>query len=139
MDPRLVQRIEVPIAWGEQDLFGHLNNVVFLRYFESARMHYLERIGVLALHRERNIGVILAHTAIDFRKPVVWPQTLTVRTGTTRVGNTSFTMGYAIHDEAGDLVAEGNSVQVMYDYDKAAKMPIPMPVQEAIAKIQRSL
>ena len=40
--------IEVPVAWGEQDLFGHVNNVVYFRYFESVRMHFLERIGELA-------------------------------------------------------------------------------------------
>ena len=39
--------IELPVQWGELDSFGHVNNVVFLRWFESARIAYFERCGVL--------------------------------------------------------------------------------------------
>ena len=40
--------ITFPIAWGEQDAFGHLNNVAYLRYFENVRMHLLDRVGIFA-------------------------------------------------------------------------------------------
>ncbi len=135
---RLVVGIDVPVAWGEQDLFGHVNNIVYFRYFESVRMHYLERIGVLRSHTERGHGVILASTTCDFLRPVEWPQTLHVRTGTTRVGNTSFTMSYRITDEQERAVAEGISVLVMYDYNAGVKMPIPAGIRDAIATLQRS-
>ena len=128
--------IEVPVAWGEQDLFGHVNNIVYFRYFESVRMYLLDRIGVLASHRERGIGVILASTTCDFKKPVTWPQRITVSTGVSRIGNTSFTMEYAITDESGDVIATGSSVQVMYDYNKGVKMPVPVEVREAIEELR---
>lgn len=134
----LVVGIDVPVAWGEQDLFGHVNNIVYFRYFESVRMHYLERIGVLRSHKENGQGVILASTTCDFLRPVEWPQTLHVRTGTAKVGNTSFTMIYRITDEQQRLVAEGSSVLVMYDYNAALKMPIPQDIREAIATLGRS-
>jgi acyl-CoA thioester hydrolase len=127
--------IKIPVAWGEQDLFGHLNNIVFFRYFESVRMHFLDRIGVLESHKEHGIGVILASTTCDFKKPVEWPQMLTVRTGCDHVGNTSFTMQYKITNEIGDVVATGSSVQVMYDYGRKTKLPIPDEVISAIAAI----
>ena len=132
----LVVRLEVPVAWGEQDLFGHVNNIVYFRYFESVRMHYLERIGVLRSHRESGRGVILATTTCDFKKPVTWPQRLTVHTGSTAVGNTSFTMDYLITDEQGDAVATGTSVQVMYDYASASKIRVTDEVRAAIQLIQ---
>lgn len=129
--------LEIPVAWAEQDLFGHLNNVVFLRYCENVRMHFLERTGLLAMHRDQQQGVILASTTCNFRKPVQWPQKITIRTGCTAVGNTSFTLAYVLTDESGDVVADATSVQVMYDYQRASKMPIPDVVREAIAALQR--
>ena len=128
--------LDVPVAWGEQDLFGHVNNIVYFRYFESVRMHYLERIGTLRSHREHGIGVILASTTCDFKKPVEWPQQLRILAGTTHIGNTSFTMAYRITDEAGVIVAEGTSVQVMYDYNAGQKVSIPAAVRKAIEELQ---
>jgi acyl-CoA thioester hydrolase len=133
----LVVSLEVPVAWGEQDLFGHVNNIVYFRYFESVRMHYLDRIGVLRSHQESGIGVILASTTCDFKKPVTWPQRLTIRTGATGVGNTSFTMDYLITDEQGEAVATGTSVQVMYDYSTASKIRVTEEVRAAIQRIQQ--
>ncbi len=106
-DQALTTTIEIPMAWGEQDAFGHLNNVVYFRYFENVRMYFLERIGVLRSHVGTGIGVILASTTCDFLRPVEWPNKLTVRTGCTAIGTTSFTMTYAIIDERGSLVAKG--------------------------------
>lgn len=136
MNANLPIRIEVPVAWGEQDAFGHLNNVAYLRYFESARMRFLDRIGVLRSHRESGLGVILASTTCDFKKPVEWPARLSVRCGCTAIGNTSFTMAYEIRDEQGDLVATGSSVQVMYDYGARAKTPVPPAIRSAIERLQ---
>lgn len=131
-----VVSIEIPVAWGEQDAFGHLNNVVYFRYFESARMHYLERIGVLRSHNEQGLGVILASTTCNFKKPVEWPAKLTLRCGCTAVGNTSFTMAYEITDAQGVVVAAGTSVQVMYDYKQQVKARIPDAIRSAIASVQ---
>lgn len=131
-----VVSIEIPVAWGEQDAFGHLNNVVYFRYFENVRMHYLERIGVLRSHRDHGLGVILASTTCDFKRPVEWPARLTVRCGCTAIGNTSFTMAYEIADEQRAIVATGTSVQVMYDYDQHMKARIPDAIRAAIASVQ---
>jgi len=133
----LVLGIDIPVAWGEQDAFGHLNNVVYFRYFENVRMYYLERIGVLRSLEEQRIGVILASTTCDFHKPVLWPATLHVRTGCARVGNTSFVLDYRITDRIGDEVTTGTSVLVMYDYAAAGKVTIPDAVRQAIEALQR--
>lgn len=128
-------RIEVPVAWGEQDLFGHVNNVVYFRYFESVRMYFLERTGILASHASIGHGVILASTTCDFLRPVVWPTKLTVHTRCESVGSTSFTMGYLITDEQDNEVARGTSVQVMYDYRAGHKIPVPQEIRNAIANL----
>lgn len=131
----LVVSLDIPVAWGEQDAFGHVNNVVYFRYFESVRMLFLERIGVLRSHAEDQVGVILASTTCDFLKPVVWPQRLTVRTSCSHIGTTSFTMDYLITNEAGGSVAKGTSVQVMYDYRSSAKVAVPLSIRNAITQL----
>jgi len=133
----LTLRHEITVAWGEQDAFGHLNNVVYFRYMESARMHFLERTGILGSHLDQGIGVILASTTCDFKKPVHWPAQLTVRTGCSHLGNTSFTMEYVINDAAGEVVASGTSVQVMYDYNNRHKVTIPDAIRDAITGFLR--
>jgi acyl-CoA thioester hydrolase len=80
--------------------------------------------------------VILASTTCDFRKPVEWPQKLRIMAGASHIGNTSFTMVYRIEDESGAVVAEGTSVQVMYDYTAGHKVPIPAPVRSAIEELR---
>ena len=135
-DDPLPVRISIPVAWGEQDLFGHLNNVVYFRYFENVRMYFLERIGVLRSHREKGLGVILASTTCDFERPVTWPARLTVATGCSRIGKTSFTMRYEVSDEHGQVVATGTSVQVMYDYNIGSKVPVPDDIRAAIVTLE---
>lgn len=125
-------RVRIPVAWGEQDGFGHLNNIVYFRHMESARMHFLRVTGVLDLHQRTGVGVILAATDCRFLAPVQWPDTLTVETGVTHLGNTSFTMDYVLTNGEGTVVAEGEAVLVMYDYPKATKVPVPDPVREAM-------
>lgn len=135
--PPFVLEIDIPVAWGEQDAFGHLNNVVQFRYFENVRMYFLEYIGVLRSHQEQGIGVILATTTCQFLKPVIWPMHLRVRTGCTAIGNTSFTLVYEVLDEHDDVVATGSSVQVMFDYKAYHKVPVTPEVRRAIADLQR--
>lgn len=131
--------IRIPVAWGEQDGFGHLNNVVYFRYFENVRMYYLEKIGALRSHQEEGIGVILASTKCDFLIPVKWPSELLVSTGCSSIGRTSFTMTYSITDQEGRSVATGSSVQVMFDYANAHKVEIPEKIRMAIRSIQPNL
>jgi len=131
--------IRIPVAWGEQDGFGHLNNVVYFRYFENVRMYYLEKIGALRSHMEQGIGVILASTKCDFLHPVKWPNDLMVSAGCSAIGITSFTMTYSITDQEGRSIATGSSVQVMFDYTNACKVQIPDSIRTAIRSIQPNL
>jgi acyl-CoA thioester hydrolase len=68
----------IPVAWGEMDFFRHVNNTVFFRYFESARIVYLDRIGFHEALAESGIGPILASTHARFRKPITYPDTVHV-------------------------------------------------------------
>ena len=58
------------LIWGDMDAFNHINNKVYFRYFEDARIAYFDRTGVTDLMSEQRIGPILAKTSCNFRVPV---------------------------------------------------------------------
>ncbi len=128
--------LAIDVAWGEQDAFGHLNNVMFFRYCESVRMRFLERVGILAMHEQEGNSVILANATCDFLRPVKWPQRILTRARCSDIGTTSFTMEYELFDEAGTLVAKGVSVQVMYDHRAERKIRVPDRIRTAIAELR---
>ncbi len=70
--------IEQSVAWGEMDSYRHVNNVVYFRYFENARLEYLRRLDLLAFEKETGIGPILSATQARFRRPLTYPDTIAI-------------------------------------------------------------
>jgi acyl-CoA thioester hydrolase len=96
--------IDVPVAWGEMDAFGHVNNVVYFRWFESARIAWLFRVGFGGDTHE-GVGPILASTHCRFRLPLAWPDTVRAGARATDVSEDRFTMEYRIVSIAQDALA----------------------------------
>ncbi|MCK5412582.1 MAG: acyl-CoA thioesterase, partial [Gemmatimonadetes bacterium] len=67
--------LRIPIQWGEMDAYGHVNNTVLFRYFESARVEYLVRCGFARSWEEDRVGAILHSTGCRFRRPIFYPDT----------------------------------------------------------------
>ncbi len=116
----------VQVAWAEMDAFGHVNNTVYLRWFESARIHFFEQLGMATtVSSAAKAWPILAHSAVDYRSPVVYPDTIDVAARVTKLGTTSFTMEYRASSRAqGKVVAEGVGVVVMIDPKTGVKQPL---------------
>lgn len=130
--------LEIPVAWGEMDAFAHLNNAVYFRYFESARMAYFERMGILAPGGvPAKVGPILASTSCRFKAPITYPDTVTVGASICEVGEDRFTMRYLVHSHTlGRLAAAGDGVIVSFDYEQGRKVPLPDDWGEKIAAIE---
>ena len=60
--------IEQAIAWGDMDFYRHVNNVVYFRYFENARLEYFRRLDWFRFEEATGVGPILAATSARFRK-----------------------------------------------------------------------
>ena len=54
--------LTIPVAWGEMDAMGHVNNIIYFRYFESVRIDYFRKLDLIGYQRETGIGPILAST-----------------------------------------------------------------------------
>jgi acyl-CoA thioester hydrolase len=129
--------IATPVAWGDMDYFRHLNNIVFFRFFESARIAYLERIGFRSELDGSGIGPILAATHCRFRRPITYPDVVLVGARTVEVSEDRFVMEYRMVSEAQRAVAaEGGGTLVAYDYGTGSKSMLPDPVRRSIAEVE---
>ena len=129
--------VTVPVQWGDQDAFGHVNNTVYFRWMESARIAYGHRIGLLDLLGTQQIGPILASTSCDYRRPVNFPDTIHVGIRTTRIGRTSLAHEHRIvSQEQQAVVAEGTSTTVVFDYGANRSHPVPEPVRRSIETLE---
>ena len=125
--------IILPVQWGEQDAFGHVNNAVFFRWFESARVEYLGRCGLWGKRDADGVGPILATISCNYRQQLVYPATVEVSAWVSRIGRSSMTMDHAVRiQQTQALVADGSSVIVTFDYRQQKSVPVPDDIRRAI-------
>ncbi len=129
--------IDVPVAWGEMDSFQHVNNIVYFRYFESARLTYFTQAGGMELMAASDSGPILASTTCRFRLPLTYPDTVSVGARVTDIGTDRFEMGYLVASHnAGKVAAEGTGLIVWFDYKTKTKAELPQELVERLQKIE---
>lgn len=127
--------VSVPVHWGEQDGFGHVNNVVFIRWFESARIEHMNLIGVRLT--TEGVGPILAAVNCNFRLQVRYPDTILSGARITRIGRSSMSIEHAVYSTAQSaVVADGDSTVVMFDYQNQASSPITAEIRAVIERLQ---
>ena len=111
-----------PMRWSDMDVFGHINNVNFLRYLEEARIDFMFTQAAAAGAGEFAGGSVVARHEIDYLIPLVYrPEPIIVETWITKLGRASFTVTYEVKDvgtgpDAKDKVyARAKTVCVPYD------------------------
>ena len=125
--------IALPVFWGDQDVFGHVNNNAYFRWFESARIALSQRIGLIDLFRSEKIGPILASVACDYRRQINFPDTIHAAIRVTRIGRTSIGLEHAIVSQSQQAVAaDGNSTIVVFDFRANKPHPVPPSLRLAI-------
>ena len=132
--------IEIPVAWGEMDALRHVNNIVFFRYFESARIAYFERLGWWEFMDQTGIGPILASIQCKFKMPLTYPDTISVGTRVSRIEEDRFVMHYqALSHKSRRIAADGESVTVSYDYRENKKSLLPEELKQHILALEESI
>lgn len=131
MTTRLPVRIGLDVFWGDMDALGHVNNAIYARWLEQARIEYFRRVGLLD---GGPVGPILARQAIDFVDPVTYPDRVEVAVGVSRIGTTSITLSYLAtsREKRGAVVMKAESVIVVFDYAAGKKTPVPAELRERI-------
>ena len=125
--------VRIPVQWGEMDAYGHVNNTVFFRYFETARIEFLELCGFIKSYDEQKIGAILHSTESRFRRALFYPDTIEVGGRAAQLDEDRFLMEYRVVSLGQDaVVADGTGLIVSFDYTRREKTPVPEEVRVTI-------
>jgi acyl-CoA thioester hydrolase len=127
---------EQRVAWGDMDSFGHVNNVVYFRYFENSRLEYFRRLGWGGGERPEGIGPILHSTQCRFRKPLTWPDSIAIGARIPRIEADRFTIEHLIVSEQLGVAAEGWGLIVTFDYVANAKATVPDDLRRKIERME---
>jgi acyl-CoA thioester hydrolase len=131
--------VEIPILWADEDSFGHVNNLAYLRWFEAGRVEYLRCIEFFPRDPANGLGPIVAGITCNFRIALTYPGSIIVGTRVTRIGNSSFRMDQRIVSRAsGKIAADAETTIVSVDYAIGKPVPVPDCVRTAIARLADS-
>ncbi len=124
------------VAWGEMDAYRHVNNVVYFRYFENVRVLYLSQLG-WAHMKPSGVGPILQATKARFRRPLRYPDTITIAARATALGVDRLVLEHRIVSHSqGAVTTEGESVIVAFHYDRSEKVPVPDDLRRRLVEIE---
>ncbi|MFI0719941.1 acyl-CoA thioesterase [Streptomyces sp. NPDC021224] len=104
-----------PLRWGDMDAYGHVNNVVFLRYLEEARIDFMFRLAPGEGSASFTGGSVVARHEIDYLRPLVHRhEPVVVETWVTHISAASMTVAYEVKDEE-TVYARATTVVVPYN------------------------
>ncbi len=127
----------LPVQWGDQDAFAHVNNTTYIRWFESSRFAYGTETGMSQLYETQKIGPILASVSCNYRRQLIFPDTVHVGARITKIGRTSMVMEHRVVSESLQAVAaEGDSTIVMFDYRGQKPVPVSPALRQVLATLE---
>ena len=125
------------VAWGDMDAYRHVNNVVYFRYFENARLEYFRRLDWGAVTPPTGVGPIVASTQARFRRALTYPNTIAIGARMTEIKDDRFTLEHKIVSQRlNDVATEGQVLIVAYHYGENRKAPLPAELVEKIRRLE---
>ena len=127
---------EQKVAWGDMDAFGHLNNVIYYRYMESARIFYFDQLNVFA----EDVLTVISTNQCKYLKPVFYPDVLLIGVKIIEMRNSAFRMHYYLFSQnQNENVAEGDAVVVIVDKKEMKKALIPEGLRKKIIALEQTV
>jgi acyl-CoA thioester hydrolase len=112
--------------WMDNDVYGHVNNVVYYSWFDTAVNAYLIEQGVLDIHHGETIGLVI-ETQCNYFAPLAFPQIVEVGIRVSRLGSSSVRYEVGLFAQGDALsAAKGHFVHVYVD--KKSRRPTPLPI-----------
>jgi acyl-CoA thioester hydrolase len=123
---KLVHEMVIPIRWGDMDAMGHVNNTIYLRYFEIVRLDWVYGLG-RRVDAGAGEGPVVVNAFLNFLRQLEFPGDIRLRHYVANPGRTSVETYVTIErtDEPGVLYAEGGAKMVWTDYTKRSAVPLP--------------
>ncbi len=129
---KLVLTSVMPMRWGDMDALGHVNNTVYFRYMEQARVEWLDRLG-FDLNTTRDEGVVVVNASCTFLLPLTYPGSVEVRMFFDKPGRSSVQTHYELRKAGEDtLYAEGAAKMVWVSLATGKSAPWPEWILKAV-------
>ena len=126
----------IPTRWHDNDVFGHVNNVVYYGWFDTAVNAWLIENGFLDLSGSEIVGLVV-ETACTYFESVAFPETVEAGIAVERLGNSSVTYRIGIFRQGADqAAAQGRFTHVYVERASQKPVPIPAPLRSALTAIQ---
>lgn len=126
--------MSIPLRWGDMDALGHVNNIMYFRFFETIRLAWIEKLGYGTLG-EGDEGLVIVDNHAEYLLPVVYPAELQVQMGGHSLGTSSFVSTYTI--TVGDtLTTRGSSKIVWVNNREMKSMPLPEKIRQLLSSIK---
>ncbi|MDO6619686.1 acyl-CoA thioesterase [Shewanella sp. 10N.286.51.B2] len=124
---------EIPVAWGEMDALNHVNNAVYFRYFETARIDFFSQINMMKELKETSVGPVLSETQAKFKRPVTFPDTLLVGITISDIKQDRFMMHYRVFSKAQQAITTtGSAKVVMFNFKTGQKATLTAELLAAL-------
>ncbi len=128
---------QITVAWGEMDALQHVNNVVYFRYFETARIDFFNQINLLDELQTTSIGPVISENQARYKRPVTFPDTLTVGVSISDIKDDRFMMHYSVYSQAQQAVTTvGSSQVVMFNFKTGQKAKLTPELIDALKTYQ---
>jgi acyl-CoA thioester hydrolase len=129
--------LAIPTRWMDNDIYGHVNNVTYYSYFDTAVNEHLIRAGGLDIANGPAIGVVV-ETSCTFRKPLSFPETIEAALRVEKLGNSSVVYEIALFRQGEDApAARGRFVHVWVDRRTQRPVPVPDAIRGALVSLMR--
>ncbi|WP_353143940.1 acyl-CoA thioesterase [Acinetobacter pragensis] len=124
---------EQKVAWGDMDLFGHVNNVQYYRYMESARICYFDELNIF----QQDVLTVVASNQCKYLNPVFYPDQLKIGVRVEELRNSAMRMSYLIWSvQQQKIAATGEAVIVCVDKVNMQKTAMPEIIRQNIKQIE---
>ena len=129
----MIDPLKIQVRFSDLDLMGHVNNAIYLSYFEMARVHYFNQLLGLAWDW-KHYGVVIARNEIDYKQPVFLNDNPVVSLHTEFIGVKSFGLQYKllVNDS---ICASGKSILVCYDSLSKKSINVPEQLRNVLNKL----
>lgn len=129
---------QVPTRWADNDVYGHVNNVVYYAYFDTVVNSYLLDQGALSIEASPVIGVVV-ETGCRYHASVAYPQVLDIGLSVTHIGNSSVRYALGVFASgAPQAAASGHFVHVYVDRDTRKPVAIPAALRFGVQRLFRA-
>ena len=128
--------LALPTRWMDNDVYGHVNNVVYYSYFDTAVNQFLIERGALDIHQGEVVGFVV-NSGCSYFSPVSFPDTVHAGIRVAKLGNSSVRYEIALYRNDDPLpCAAGHFVHVYVERSSNRSVPVPANVREVLEKIR---